>query len=177
MTVRRIGRPTMPLSTHTAHEAARRAQARAVRNRRRRSRRPGAEDRQPPATSENSGRSPTQRQGHAAENRAADFLRARGLAILQRNLRCRAGELDLIAREGDLLVFVEVRTRSDHRYGGAVASVNRDKQRRLLRAAAFFLPRLTRCYFAGRTPICRFDVVCIQNGELEWIRHAFAAER
>ncbi len=117
--------------------------------------------------------SPTQATGHLFEQRAAQWLDYQGLLILERNLLCRAGEIDLAAREGNVLVFVEVRQRSSTSHGGAAASVNRPKQRRLLRAAHYFLPQLTRRHFEGRTPACRFDVICMQGAAMQWIRHAF----
>ncbi|HZH56158.1 YraN family protein [Yanghanlia caeni] len=117
--------------------------------------------------------SPTQHTGHRCEDHAAMWLEQRGLRILERNLRCRSGEIDLVARDAAVLVFVEVRLRRSARHGGAAASVNRRKQLRLLRAARYFLPHLTHRHFAGRTPPCRFDVICMQNGVLHWIPHAF----
>lgn len=117
--------------------------------------------------------SPTQITGNLSEHRAAALLEGQGLRVLERNLLCRAGEIDLVAREGKVLVFVEVRYRGSAGYGGAAASVNRHKQRRLLRAARYFMPRLVHQHFGGKPPPCRFDVVCEQNGELQWIRHAF----
>lgn len=117
--------------------------------------------------------SPTQNTGHRSESQSARWLESRGLRVLERNLRCRAGELDLVALDGEVLVFVEVRYRGSSSHGGAAASVNRGKQQRLLRAARYFLPELTRRHCAGRMPRCRFDVVCVQDGRLEWIRHAF----
>lgn len=117
--------------------------------------------------------SPTQETGRRWENDAALWLATRGLRIIERNLRCRAGEIDLIALDGQTLVFIEVRYRSSCTHGGAAASVNRRKQQRLLRAARYFLPRLARRHFAGRIPACRFDVVCVNAREMQWIRHAF----
>ena len=115
----------------------------------------------------------TQNIGYRSERRAALWLENKGLRILERNLLCRAGEIDLVVLDGDVLVFVEVRQRGSASHGGAAASVNRRKQRRLLRAAQFFLPHLARRHFAGRLPACRFDVICEQEGKLQWIRHAF----
>ena len=120
--------------------------------------------------------SPTQQTGHRSENRAARWLEDQGLRVLERNLLCRAGEIDLVALDGRVLVFVEVRYRGSASHGGAAASVNRRKQQRLLRAAQYFLPGLARRYCAGRTPACRFDVICEQDGGMQWIRHAFMAE-
>ena len=107
--------------------------------------------------------------GGAAEDLAARYLEGQGLAIVERNWRCRAGEIDLVARDGATLVFVEVRLRTSAAFGGAAASVDAHKQRRVLRAA--------RTYLSGRpdTP-CRCDVVGLDRldpGRVEWIRDAF----
>lgn len=120
--------------------------------------------------------SPTQRTGQTVETRAMHWLTTQGLTILARNLRCPLGELDIIAREGDTLVFIEVRYRASLRFGGAAASVTRQKQTRLIRAARWFLPGLVRQFFGGVTPPCRFDVISHDSGDLHWIRHAFTAE-
>jgi len=117
--------------------------------------------------------SPTQDTGHRFETRAALWLEEQGLHVLERNLLCRAGEIDLVALDGEVLVFVEVRHRGSASHGGAAASVNRRKQQRLLRAAGYFLPRLTKYHLGGRHPRCRFDVVCLEAGNIQWIRHAF----
>jgi len=112
-----------------------------------------------------------QRAGSAAEDLAARYLERQGLAIVDRNWRCRAGEIDLVARDGATLVFVEVRLRTSAAFGGAAASVDAPKQRRILQAA--------RLYLAGRpdTP-CRCDVVVLDRLDpagIEWIRDAFQA--
>jgi putative endonuclease len=110
-----------------------------------------------------------QRAGFAAEELAAHYLEGRGLAIVERNYRCRGGEIDLIARDGDALVFVEVRLRRSDFFGGARASVDAQKQRRILLAA--------RHYLAGRpSQSCRCDVVVLDRldpSSIEWIRDAF----
>ena len=109
--------------------------------------------------------------GRAAERLAARFLEARGLVIVARNFRCRGGEVDLIAREGDTLVFVEVRLRTGSGFGGAAASVDARKQAKVLCAARYYL--------AGRPEQpCRCDVVALDRlaaGRIEWIRDAFSA--
>ena len=81
--------------------------------------------------------------GARAEALAAQFLVARGLAIVERNFRRRCGELDLVARDGDTLVFVEVRLRRSRGYGGAAASITAVKRARLLAAANLYLARLS----------------------------------
>ena len=80
-------------------------------------------------------------QGTAAEDLALRYLEAQGMTLVTRNFRCRTGELDLIMRDGEQLVFVEVRSRRYIRYGTPAESVTRTKQQRLLRAAAFYLQR------------------------------------
>jgi putative endonuclease len=114
--------------------------------------------------------------GAAAEELAADYLRSQGLDIVARNLRCKAGELDLVCRDGDLLVIVEVRHRGGRDYGGAVASVTLSKKRKLIRAAGFHWQRRS----AWRLRAMRFDVIALQGPldaapELIWIRDAFRA--
>ena len=117
-------------------------------------------------------RTPKQRAGDAAESAAARYLLVQGCELVARNARYPEGELDLIVRERDVLVFVEVRMRSSRAYGGAAGSVDRYKQKRLLRAAQHWL--LQHC--GERWPACRFDVVSVDgDGTIEWIRDAFAA--
>ena len=117
-------------------------------------------------------RTPKQRAGDAAERAAERHIVAHGCTIVARNARYREGELDLIARERDVLVFVEVRMRSGIAYGGAAASIDRSKQRRLARAAQHWLL----ANVGERWPACRFDVVTVDgDGTIEWIRDAFAA--
>lgn len=110
-------------------------------------------------------------QGTAAEDLACRYLETRGLRLIGRNFRCRGGELDLIMRDGEHLVFVEVRSRRHSRYGTPAESVTRAKQQRLIRAAALYLQR-------QRLDLpCRFDVVAILAADtapqVEWIRDAF----
>lgn len=109
--------------------------------------------------------------GEAAEELAARFLAAQGLAILARNYRTRLGEVDIVAREGAVLVFLEVRLRSWAAWGGAAASVDARKQRRIVAAARHFLSRLR------AEPPCRFDVLTLDGpaGSPAWIRGAFEA--
>ncbi|VGO08899.1 Predicted endonuclease distantly related to archaeal Holliday junction resolvase [plant metagenome] len=114
-----------------------------------------------------------QRRGQATEDAALALLCRAGLAPLARNLRCKAGEIDLVMRDGDVLVFVEVRYRAAARHGGAAASVDAAKQARVARAAAHFLPRLARAGWNGRQPACRYDVVAAEDGSLTWLRGAF----
>lgn len=121
-------------------------------------------------------RSPTQRSGDRHEAAALRLLLARGLTLLARNLRTPAGEIDLAMRDGDTLVFVEVRARRAGRYGGAAASIGAEKQARLARAAAHWLPELARRHWHGRLPPARFDAVVFEAGRAEWLRAAFAQD-
>ena len=110
-------------------------------------------------------------QGTVAEDLVLGYLLEQGLTLVTRNFRCRTGELDLIMRDGEHLVFVEVRSRRYVRYGTPAESVTRAKQQKLLRAAAFYLQR------QHLDLPCRFDVVAVlQPGgepQIEWIRDAF----
>lgn len=118
----------------------------------------------------------TKERGDAAEALALAHLQASGLTLVRRNYRVArgprapAGEIDLILRERDgTLVFVEVRSRTRADHGGAAASVGTVKQRRLVLAARHFLARM------AALPPCRFDVVAVDNGRVEWLRAAFEA--
>jgi putative endonuclease len=111
------------------------------------------------------------RPGEQAEQIAAQYLQRRGLKVLERNYRCRYGEIDLILRDGDTLVFAEVRLRRRADFGGAAASIDAAKQARLIHAAQHYLAT------QPRLPPCRFDAVLLSglnDAEVEWIRNAFA---
>ncbi|HNS27797.1 MAG TPA: YraN family protein [Steroidobacteraceae bacterium] len=112
--------------------------------------------------------------GQDAEERAALFREAQGLTILARNFRRRAGEIDIVARDGATLAIIEVRSRATRSHGGAAASVGARKQQRLIRAAHLLLA----AHPEWRRMPARFDVV-IEEGDgaaarIEWIRAAFA---
>lgn len=108
--------------------------------------------------------------GAAAEQRAAAYLQQNGLLLLESNFRCRFGEVDLIMKEGAVLVFVEVRLRGNNAFGGAAASITAAKQGKIIKAAQFYLLAL------HTQPPCRFDAVLLDNsGQVEWIKHAFEA--
>lgn len=114
--------------------------------------------------------------GRHAEQLALHYLEERGLRLLERNFRSRHGEIDLVMREADCLVFVEVRYRRGTRYGGAAASVDGNKQARLVSTALYYQLRHPAC----ATQPTRFDVVALTTqGEatsIEWIRDAFQAD-
>ena len=100
---------------------------------------------------------------------AAEFLRNQGLRILEKNFRCRNGEIDLIARDGKYLVFIEVKYRKNQGSGSPFAAVGKQKQRTIIKVALFYLIRHG---FQDDIP-CRFDVVGIDGEEIRWIKNAF----
>ncbi len=103
--------------------------------------------------------------GRSAEDRALAYLLQQGLQLVERNVRSRGGELDLVMWAGATLVFVEVRQRGSRRFGGAAASITAVKRARLWRSAQRFLRRY------ATVPPCRFDAVCIDGHELTWLKH------
>ncbi len=112
--------------------------------------------------------------GAEAETLAAAYLIARGLTVVAKNLRCKAGELDLVCLDREVLVIVEVRQRARADFGGALASVTWRKQRKLIRATRFHWQRQP----GWRARILRFDVIAVQDRaggapEITWIRDAF----
>ncbi len=115
----------------------------------------------------------TKQTGDAAEDRALRHLQNAGLRLIKRNYRTPGrggGEIDLIMRDRDgTEVFVEVRARQGAGHGGAAASIGPVKRRRIVLAARHYLMRLP------VMPPCRFDVVVIDAGAIEWLRAAFDA--
>ena len=106
--------------------------------------------------------------GAHAEQVAAQFLQKNGLRLLQRNFRCRFGVIDQILRDGETLIFAEVRQRSRGDFGGAAASIDAHKQRRLILTAQHYLASLP------RIPPCRFDAVLLDAANnVEWVKNAF----
>jgi putative endonuclease len=112
--------------------------------------------------------------GRIGELIAATWLWAHGLRIIKRNYSQRMGEIDLIATHQGVLVFIEVRMRRDKKFGGGLASVDDQKQRKLVLTAREFLRR----HAAYQNHPCRFDVVSISRPNcflrLQWIRNAFS---
>ena len=112
--------------------------------------------------------------GALFERRAARLLRGEGLKIIERNFRCKTGEIDLVCREAQVLVFVEVRYRSHPGFGDAAASITGRKQRRVLRAAQTYLQQRG---ISADVP-CRIDVVAFDaarskgEDEIQWLRNA-----
>lgn len=108
--------------------------------------------------------------GKKAEDLAAAFLETKGFVLVERNFGCKVGEIDLVMRDGDEVVFVEVRARASKDFGGAAASVDAAKRRKVVRAARVWI--LAR----GWEGPCRFDVVAVEGGTLEHIPAAFEAD-
>jgi putative endonuclease len=124
-------------------------------------------------------RTPKQRAGDAAEDAACTHLVQHGCRVIARNVRYREGELDVIAQDGATLVFVEVRLRGRDTFGGAAASVDRFKRKRLVRAAQHYLAQHFNDTNAGPRgmPPCRFDVITADDGGVsDWIQDAFDNE-
>lgn len=114
--------------------------------------------------------------GHASESWAEQFLREKGYRILERNLRTPLGELDLVAEDAGVLVFVEVKGRMTDAFGGALLAVNRRKQAKLVQLASQYLAQR---HMSDRP--CRFDVVLIQGapsaqGQIEHLQNAFGVD-
>lgn len=112
--------------------------------------------------------------GAAVEAAALVHLRDAGLQLLARNVRFKGGELDLVMRDGDTTVFVEVRYRADARFGGGAASVDLRKRRKVVLAAQLYLQR----HPALAKRPCRFDVIDASGMpvQLKWLRAAFRLE-
>lgn len=103
--------------------------------------------------------------GRAGERRAEEYLRRAGLELVQRNYLCGRGEIDLIFRQGPLLIFVEVRRRRAHGLVSAAESIDWRKRRKLRAAAEHYLSQLE------TLPDCRFDALCIDGEEIQWLQN------
>ena len=115
--------------------------------------------------------------GKEGETAARAYLQRRGVRILAENFRCPAGEIDLIGRERETLLFIEVKTRVSIAFGPPHLAVHRSKQRQIVRAAQWFLAERRLGDVA-----CRFDVMAVtypgkeDRPQIEWLRNAFPAE-
>lgn len=110
--------------------------------------------------------------GALAEQWAAQYLQGQGLKSIEQNFRGRFGEIDLIMQDGASLVFIEVRMRRNHDFGGAAASIDTRKQQRIIRTAQQYLAGL------AHIPPCRFDVVLMDDAQghnVQWLKNAFDA--
>lgn len=108
--------------------------------------------------------------GTAYEKRAVLFLQEKGYEILQTNFRCHQGEIDIVAKEGRYIVFVEVKYRQSDRNGLPEEAVGVYKQKKIIQTARYYLYRNG---WREETP-CRFDVVGISGEEIRLLRDAFA---
>lgn len=117
----------------------------------------------------------TQTTGKEAEDLACQYLREQGLRLLERNFNSRYGEIDLVMRDRDTTVFVEVRYRGQHGMVDPLVSVDRRKQHKLIRTAQHYLQR----QMALATSPARFDVIAITGAgkepSIQWIKNAFDA--
>lgn len=107
--------------------------------------------------------------GSDREKQAAEYLEQQGMRIVERNFRCKLGEIDLIGWHQNYLVFVEVKYRSSSVKGSAVEAVDERKQRRICRVADYY----RNSHRIGNQTGVRYDVVAIQEEKMEWITNAF----
>lgn len=110
--------------------------------------------------------------GQHYEDYALNYLQQRGLQLVEKNFNCRCGEIDLIMRDSDTLVFVEVKYRNSTQYGNGIEQVTRSKRTKLVNSALLYLARHSR----SANPPCRFDVVGIgpEAGDdaVQWVKNA-----
>ncbi len=108
--------------------------------------------------------------GEQAELKGLEFLKSKGLKLAERNYRCKSGEIDLIMKDKDTLVFVEVRFRRTNSFGSAAESVTPSKQKKILSASQHYLVKHN---LSDRIPV-RFDVIAMSpTHETHWIKGAF----
>ncbi len=106
--------------------------------------------------------------GRAGEKLAVDFLKKKGFKILKTNYKVPVGEIDIIAQDGDAIVFIEVKTRTNDNYGMPCEAVDRKKQEKYYKTATFYLQKEKKTDSS-----CRFDVIEIENGQINHIFNAF----
>jgi putative endonuclease len=112
---------------------------------------------------------PSNSKGVIAEKKALTYLLEQGLTLVHQNYYCRFGEIDLIMLEQETLVFIEVRYRKNSDFGGALASINQSKQRKIIKTANHYLMQLT------SEPYCRFDAIALNETDKAplWVKDAF----
>jgi len=112
--------------------------------------------------------------GESIEKCAVEYLSKKKLKLVTKNYLCKMGEIDIIARDGQDLVFIEVRYRKSELYGGSAASVDKKKQRRVILAADHYLQK----HKLTNKIACRFDVIAITGNldklDINWIKAAFS---
>lgn len=116
-------------------------------------------------------RQTTRQKGDVIEVAAQNFLRTKGLRPVTRNYLIKGGEIDLVMRDGEVLVFIEVRFRQSTDHGSGAETVTYQKQRRLRRAALHYLQK----HYGNHEPDCRFDVISAHGTPVvfDWIPNAF----
>jgi putative endonuclease len=107
--------------------------------------------------------------GSEYEQLAAEYLRAANYSILERNFRCRQGEIDIIAKDGDIICFVEVKYRANGEAGRAVDAVDYRKQQKIIRVARYYMM----IHGWNEWTPCRFDVIAIDGTEITFYPNAF----
>lgn len=116
----------------------------------------------------------TRQQGSSTEAFAAQYLASQGLQLVDKNIHCRQGEIDLVMRDGETYVFIEVKYRKNNNFGGALAAVSYAKQQKIKHCVTFYLHQAGLNEY--NTP-CRCDVIAltgdIQQPEVTWLKNAF----
>lgn len=108
--------------------------------------------------------------GDRSEQLACNYLLKQGLHLIEKNFHCRHGELDLIMKDKNILVIIEVRYRKSNKYGGAVESISKKKQSRIIATTQYYLSH------NKVDSLIRFDAVTMSNNsDINWIKNAFEA--
>lgn len=111
--------------------------------------------------------------GVKSEQQACEYLLKKSLTLIEKNYSARYGEIDLVMQDGEVLVFVEVRSRHKNNYTNALESITPSKQKKLRFTAEHYLNK----HYRNHPPMCRFDVIAIDltpiGFNIEWIKDAF----
>lgn len=118
---------------------------------------------------------PTSRsKGIATEEFAKQYLIKQGLVFIDKNIHCRQGEIDLVMKDGQTFVFVEVKYRKNNHFGGAISAISHSKQVKIKHCVAFYFHKANLNEY--NTP-CRFDVIALEGNinqpEITWLKNAF----
>lgn len=123
----------------------------------------------------NSNRPTSKASGDCWELYAEHYLIDNGLALLVKNFHSRQGEIDLIMKDGDCIVFIEVKYRKNNHFGGAISAVTHQKQQKIIKTAAFYLQQQKLNEY---NTLCRFDIIAIEgdanNPNTQWLKNAFS---
>ena len=118
----------------------------------------------------------TRAKGNHGEQLALRYMLQQGLSLVEQNMSCRYGEIDIIMRDADEWVFVEVRLRQSQAFGGGLESVTRSKQKKLINSAEYYIQKHHKTHFEG----CRFDIIevsgALSSPNINWIKDAFWAD-